>query len=140
MKNNKKGFTLAELLIVIAIMAILIAIAIPVFSAQLEKARHAVDMSTLRSAESLAEAHFLLYHANVEGGSGDVTLTFGQDANKNLGITECSVCTGDSYKLAGATPITKANCTKCSGPLKLIVNDDGVKLESTCKWSLADIS
>lgn len=31
-KTNKKGFTLAELLIVVAIIAVLVAIAIPVFT------------------------------------------------------------------------------------------------------------
>ena len=57
-KNNKKGFTLAELLIVVAIIAVLTAIAIPVFTTQLEKAREATDMANLRSAyaECTAEA------------------------------------------------------------------------------------
>ena len=49
-KNNKKGFTLAELLIVVAIIAVLVAIAIPVFSAQLEKSREATDLANIRSA------------------------------------------------------------------------------------------
>ena len=49
-KNNKKGFTLAELLIVVAIIAVLTAIAIPVFTAQLEKSREATDMSNIRAA------------------------------------------------------------------------------------------
>ena len=35
--RNKKGFTLMELLIVVAIIAILVAISIPVFTSQLEK-------------------------------------------------------------------------------------------------------
>lgn len=46
---NKKGFTLMEMLIVVAIIAILIAVAIPVFSAQLHKARVATDWANLRS-------------------------------------------------------------------------------------------
>ena len=50
MKNNKKGFTLAELLIVVAIIAVLVAIAIPIFTSQLEKAREATDAANLRSA------------------------------------------------------------------------------------------
>ena len=37
MKQNKNGFTLMEMLIVIAIIAVLIAVAIPVFASQLEK-------------------------------------------------------------------------------------------------------
>jgi len=48
-KNNKKGFTLAELLIVVAIIAILVAIAIPVFSAQLEKSKIATDKANIRA-------------------------------------------------------------------------------------------
>ena len=49
-KNNKKGFTLAELLIVVAIIAVLVAIAIPVFTTQLEKSREATDLANVRSA------------------------------------------------------------------------------------------
>ena len=49
-KNNKKGFTLAELLIVVAIIAVLVAIAIPVFTSQLEKSREATDVANIRSA------------------------------------------------------------------------------------------
>ena len=49
-KNNKHGFTLAELLIVVAIIAVLVAIAIPVFTAQLEKSREATDLANIRSA------------------------------------------------------------------------------------------
>ncbi len=48
--QNKKGFTLAELLIVVAIIAVLVAIAIPVFSQQLEKSREATDIANVRSA------------------------------------------------------------------------------------------
>ena len=50
MKKNNKGFTLAELLIVVAIIAVLVAVAIPVFSAQLEKSREATDVANIRSA------------------------------------------------------------------------------------------
>ena len=50
MKNRKKGFTLAELLIVVAIIAVLVAISIPIFNKQLEKSREATDLSNVRSA------------------------------------------------------------------------------------------
>ena len=49
-KNNNKGFTLAELLIVVAIIAVLTAIAIPVFTSQLEKSKEATDLANIRSA------------------------------------------------------------------------------------------
>ena len=51
--KRKNGFTLAELLIVVAIIAVLVAVAIPIFSNQLEKSRRAVDMHTARTIESV---------------------------------------------------------------------------------------
>lgn len=50
LRKDEKGFTLAELLIVVAIIAVLIAIAIPVFTSQLEKSREATDAANVRSA------------------------------------------------------------------------------------------
>ena len=50
MKKNNKGFTLAELLIVVAIIAVLVAISVPIFTKQLEKSREAVDIANIRSA------------------------------------------------------------------------------------------
>lgn len=49
MKKNTKGFTLAELLIVVAIIVVLVAISIPVFTSQLHKARVAADWANVRA-------------------------------------------------------------------------------------------
>lgn len=57
--RNKKGFTLAELLIVVAIIAVLVAIAIPVFTTQLEKSREATDVANVRSAYATLMADYL---------------------------------------------------------------------------------
>lgn len=45
---NKKGFTLAELLIVVAIIGVLVAIVIPIFLGQIEKAKEASDAANIR--------------------------------------------------------------------------------------------
>lgn len=58
-KNNKKGFTLAELLIVVAIIAVLVAVAIPVFTTQLEKSREATDVANIRSAYAALMADYI---------------------------------------------------------------------------------
>lgn len=73
-KTNKKGFTLAELLIVVAIIAVLVAIAIPVFTSQMEKAREAVDAANLRAAY----AEVMASHLTDE----DVTRTVAQTQTK----------------------------------------------------------
>jgi len=59
MKKNNKGFTLAELLIVVAIIAVLTAIAIPVFTNQLEKSREATDVANVRSAYAEVMTQYL---------------------------------------------------------------------------------
>ena len=48
-KLNKKGFTLAELLIVVAIIAVLVAIAVPIFTGALDRARLSVHKATARA-------------------------------------------------------------------------------------------
>ncbi|MBQ3270774.1 MAG: prepilin-type N-terminal cleavage/methylation domain-containing protein [Clostridia bacterium] len=58
-KNNKRGFTLAELLIVVAIIAVLVAIAIPVFTTQLEKSRQSTDLANIRAAYATLVANYL---------------------------------------------------------------------------------
>lgn len=49
-KENKRAFTLAELLIVLAIITILVAISIPIFLAKKEKVKIAVDAANIRNA------------------------------------------------------------------------------------------
>ncbi len=58
-KQRRKGFTLAELLVVVAIIGVLVGVAIPVLNTQLEKAREAVDLAHLRQALSAGVAYFI---------------------------------------------------------------------------------
>ena len=58
-KLTKKGFTLAELLIVVAIIAVLVAIAAPLFTGALNDARKAVESANVRSVKGIATAEIL---------------------------------------------------------------------------------
>jgi len=73
--RNKKGFTLAELLIVVAIIAVLVAIMLPVFGASRAKAILARDAANLRSIYSE-----LVVDAMTEGefdNNGKITILLG---------------------------------------------------------------
>ncbi len=74
MKNNKKGFTLAELLIVVAIIAVLVAIAIPIFSSQANAAKDATDLANVRACYAEALSTFLTNGTTV-GTSNTATST-----------------------------------------------------------------
>ena len=63
-RKNEKGFTLAELLIVVAIIGVLVAISIPIFTSQLEKAKEATDMANVRSAYAEVVASYLSDNKN----------------------------------------------------------------------------
>lgn len=62
---DKKGFTLIEMLVVIAIIAVLIAIIIPTVTAATTKANAATDAANLRSV--LGQANSLLMANNADG-------------------------------------------------------------------------
>ena len=73
-KNNKKGFTLVELVIVVAVMAILVAVAIPTVSSISKSATDSVNNSNARTIESmikLAEAD----KAKAGDGAGSLSAT-----------------------------------------------------------------
>lgn len=58
-KLNKKGFTLAELLVVVAIIGVLVAVSIPIFTSQLKKARLATNQANARAAYAASAADYL---------------------------------------------------------------------------------
>ena len=81
-KRHDKGFTLMEMLIVVAIIAVLIAIAIPIFTSQLEKARDATSVANIRSAYAEAQTAYITKDTSTSanatyaaGTGGEATVT-----------------------------------------------------------------
>ena len=86
MKKSKKGFTLMEMLIVVAIIAILVVIAIPTFTNALNEARISSDTANARAfyAEGV-----------IDGMLNDGTVTLDQD--------DAPACQAGSITVSGST-------------------------------------
>ena len=115
--KNSKGFTLMEMLIVVAIIAVLVAIAIPTFTTSLNKARVATDEANIRSGYASLMAEILTNQYDVEAGKAedvkeqtfylqkDGTVAAGKEAGKVY------VCVGDSAKVKNNIEIAGRSVT-----------------------------
>lgn len=83
-KNNKKGFTLVELVIVVAVMAVLVAVAIPTIGSITGKATDAVGKSNAKTIESIIK----LAEADVDGGKVPAETIATAIYDAKLGITQ----------------------------------------------------
>lgn len=103
--KNNKAFTLQELLIVIAIIAILIAVTIQIFSASLEKGRRAVDMSNARNIVAALSVGYLsgdiVFPANeFHGNPTNVCVVVGKEGMKCFASGSTEIL-GNSYDNSG---------------------------------------
>ena len=123
-RRNRKGFTLAELLIVVAIIAVLVAIAVPLFVGSLNKAEEATQNANIRAVRGTAAVYLLentngdnkakLWPNGVE--SWDVTAT----VSKNGSITIDSI---KAYPAGTSATFTEDKATKQNdGSYKVTLN------------------
>ena len=92
--KKQGGFTLIEMLIVVAIIAILIAIAIPMVNNALESAREAVDDANERAAIGLAYVDYMQGSADTDGLLAKAADTALYQITDNSGKLVASTTTG----------------------------------------------
>lgn len=110
MKKNQKGFTLMEMLIVVAVIAILVAVAIPAMNAQMHKVKVRTDWANVRAYYAELQTDYMLTgkenpNATLPGttpGSKFNSITFlnGQTVQLQAGIYTASFTEGKGYQVA----------------------------------------
>ena len=108
-KMNKKGFTIVELVIVIAVIAILAGVLIPTFSGIVEKAQISAEQQKVTNAykEAYATALVECNGAITDGKTataGGFTFTFTVDGTgKITGVEDANGTSGYSYTYDATT-------------------------------------
>ena len=107
MPRTKKGFTLIELLIVVVIIGILAAIAIPKFANTKEKAYVASMKSDLRNLITAQEA----YYSDNNNNYAQSTTNLGTNYKPSTGITvTISGTNATGWQATATTPLTAITC------------------------------
>ena len=90
---NNKGFSLVELIIVIAIMAILVGVLAPQFIKYVERSRVSTDMQNAQAIRTAIEAYVAdagSSDANTDDPTADITVTVTGGAGGTMVIANCA--------------------------------------------------
>jgi prepilin-type N-terminal cleavage/methylation domain-containing protein len=109
MLRNRKGFTLIELLIVVVIIGILAAIAIPKFAATKDKAKLASVKSDVRNTETAEEAYFSDYSTYGDYGQLGTASNFIVSTGNTMSITPAA----SGYTVTASNSTISTGITTC---------------------------
>ena len=121
MDKKNKGFTLAELLVVVAIIAVLVAISIPIFTSQLHKAQVATDQANLRAYYAEIQADYMTtgeknpkvpvdWHSNKDYDYKNIVFLDGQTIHLQAGQCAVSYVDGEGYSIEYACNEGHSDC------------------------------
>jgi type IV pilus assembly protein PilA len=114
-KRDERGFTLIELMIVIAIIGILAAIAIPQFSAYRARSYNSAAQADLRNAATAQEAYFVDEDTYTDALQTLIGTTYGLYTSKNVNLTITSGADNQAYTMISNHP-SGTNTYTLAGP------------------------
>lgn len=105
--KSKKGFTLVEIMIVVVIIGLLAAMAIPAFQKVRATSQDKAITNNLRQYASAAQQYMLEY--------GAAQATYGDLVGEGLYISTLETVAGESYDITVSIDATQLSVTKTGG-------------------------
>ena len=131
--NRQRGFTLIELMIVVAIVAIIASVAYPSYQAQVLKTRRADAHASLTDISARQERHMAqnnTYTTDISTAAGlGLGRTTSTDGFYNITVAPCAGRTiADCYVITAQAIGAQANDTQCAN---ITLNSAGLKSGTT---------
>lgn len=126
---KQQGFSLIELMIVVAIIGILSAIAIPAYGGYVERTHRSIAKATLHELANFMERYYTANGRYVDASSNAPTLPYAQSPSDTSAVYSVALVASASGYTLTATPIVggRMDGDKC-GALALQAN--GIKTAS----------
>ncbi len=122
-KMNNKGFSLVELIIVIAIMAVLVGVLAPQFMKYVERSRKSTDVQNVAAIVEALQVYAVDPMVTDALASGEIQLT---TTSADVDTTNCTGHSDEALKAAGITKIgLKSSKWGTNIKLTFTVNADG---------------
>lgn len=131
--SARMGFTLIELLIVVVIIGLLAAIAIPKFAATKDKAHLAAMRGDLRNLTTAQESYWAEYQVYYSGAVPSAQLLYNPSPGIVITINEGNA---SGWSAEATTPLISTSTTKCAlyvgtaSPVAPATKDGSIKCET----------
>ena len=130
-KSNKKGFTLVELVIVIAVIAILAAVLIPTFSSIVKNAHESAALQAARNAYTEIK---LAVNADLDNLTDEATVTIEAEPATPYAVGSVEANVAAALNDTGVDSVTY---TKATATLEFVVGDYTVTYVVGGNWTVA---
>lgn len=131
--KKRQGFSLIELIVVIAIMAVLVAILAPQFLKYVERSRNSADINNARSILTALQ----IYYADPDNASAAVTAAGTALQGDSLMIDKDSAVAASSFTVAA---LKSAGLTNTGGKVSTYYEMTDIKCRSKSAWYEYDLN